>query len=157
MHIHSVFIHLHNKPGTPWTGCRPIVRHNRTQTHSHTIGNLETPISLQHMSLDWRKKPEHSGRRQESNGQPWRYKADVLTIKPPCPTFYFMLILFIFIWVKISWKWRLWQPFGGIACRKKSVPGKIRCKTGQAIGISPEEYSYTQCKKKKWSIHIINI
>ncbi|KAK3564612.1 hypothetical protein QTP86_023757 [Hemibagrus guttatus] len=67
---------------------------------SHTTDNLEMPINLQCMSLDWGRKPEypeeplrhgenmqtpHTRWRRESNPQPWRCEANVLTTKPPCP------------------------------------------------------------------------
>ncbi|KAK3552950.1 hypothetical protein QTP86_029642 [Hemibagrus guttatus] len=61
--------------------------HSHSLTQSHTTDNLEMPINLQCMSLDWRRKPEypeetpeargehanstHTWRRQESNPQPW--------------------------------------------------------------------------------------
>ncbi|KAK3529003.1 hypothetical protein QTP70_014397, partial [Hemibagrus guttatus] len=84
-----------------------VPTHRRAHTHSHSLtqshitDNLEMPINLPCMSLDWGRKPEypeetpkargehanstHTWRRQESNPQPWRYEANVLTTKPPCP------------------------------------------------------------------------
>ncbi|KAK3539121.1 hypothetical protein QTP86_025059 [Hemibagrus guttatus] len=84
-----------------------VPTHRRAHTHSHslmqshTTDNLEMPINLPCMSLDWRRKPEypeetpeargehanstHTWRRRESNPQPWRCEANVLTTKPPCP------------------------------------------------------------------------
>ncbi|MCI4389346.1 hypothetical protein PGIGA_G00096950 [Pangasianodon gigas] len=77
--------------------------HHRTQSHTHsrTMDNLEMPVSLQHMSLYWGRKPEypeetpeargehanstHTGRRQSSNPQPWRCET---TTKPWCPPSY---------------------------------------------------------------------
>ncbi|KAK3522201.1 hypothetical protein QTP70_030032 [Hemibagrus guttatus] len=67
-----------------------------THTLSFTTDNLEMPINLQCMSLDRGRKLEcledleargehaSSQRRQESNPQPWRCEANVLTTKPPC-------------------------------------------------------------------------
>ncbi|XP_056586499.1 E3 ubiquitin-protein ligase TRIM35-like isoform X3 [Triplophysa dalaica] len=59
------------------------------------------PINLPCMSLDQGRKPEypeetpeargehanstHTSRKRESNPQPWRCEANVLTTKPPCP------------------------------------------------------------------------
>ncbi|KAK3540044.1 hypothetical protein QTP70_023818 [Hemibagrus guttatus] len=61
------------------------------------------PINLQCMFLDWGRKPEHPEEtpeargehansthtwwRWESNPQPWRCEANVLTTKPPCPLY----------------------------------------------------------------------
>lgn len=75
---------------------------NPPQGHSHTKDNLETPISLQCMSLHWGRKPEEvsggnprnmgehanatdAGQRRDSNPQPYRCEADMLTTKPPSP------------------------------------------------------------------------
>ncbi|KAK3522245.1 hypothetical protein QTP70_034136 [Hemibagrus guttatus] len=62
---------------------------------THTHDNLEMSINLPRMSLDWERKPlraqgehansTHTWRRRESNPQPWRCAANVLTTKPPCP------------------------------------------------------------------------
>ncbi|KAK3517923.1 hypothetical protein QTP70_027540, partial [Hemibagrus guttatus] len=74
-------------------------RHTHTLIHSHNTDNLEMPINLPCMSLGWGRKPEHpektpetgrtcklhTWRRRESNPQPWRCEANVLTTKPPCP------------------------------------------------------------------------
>ncbi|KAK3570378.1 hypothetical protein QTP86_019251 [Hemibagrus guttatus] len=67
---------------------------------THTTDNLEMAINLQCMSLDRGRKPEHPEEtpeargehensthtwwRRESNPQPWRCDATVLTTKPPC-------------------------------------------------------------------------
>ncbi|KAK3569304.1 hypothetical protein QTP86_026550 [Hemibagrus guttatus] len=75
--------------------------HSHSLTQSHTTDNLEMPINLPCMSLDWGRKPEyleetpeargehanstHTWRRRESNPQPWRCEANVLTTKPLCP------------------------------------------------------------------------
>ncbi|KAK3524842.1 hypothetical protein QTP86_007580 [Hemibagrus guttatus] len=80
---------------------------------THTTDNLEMPISLQCMSLDWGRKPEypeespeargehanstHTWQRQESNPQPWRGEANVLTTKPPCPPSSGVIISSIFL------------------------------------------------------------
>ncbi|KAK3553940.1 hypothetical protein QTP70_015331, partial [Hemibagrus guttatus] len=68
--------------------------HTHTLMQSHTTDNLEMPINLPRMSLDWGRKPEHpeetpeargnmqtphTRRRRESNPQPWRCEANVLT------------------------------------------------------------------------------
>ncbi|KAK3568757.1 hypothetical protein QTP86_016275 [Hemibagrus guttatus] len=37
-----------------------------TLSHSHTTDNLEMPINLQCMSLDWEKKPEYLGETPEA-------------------------------------------------------------------------------------------
>ncbi|XP_053543689.1 connector enhancer of kinase suppressor of ras 2 isoform X1 [Ictalurus punctatus] len=66
----------------------PTHRRAPSHTHSHTMDNLEMPISLQRMPLDWGRKAEypeetpttrgehansaHTGQRQDSNPQPWR-------------------------------------------------------------------------------------
>ncbi|KAK3563588.1 hypothetical protein QTP86_031457 [Hemibagrus guttatus] len=79
----------------------PTHRRAHTHSHSHTTDNLEMPINLPCMSLDWGRKPEypertpeawgehanstHTWRRWGSNPQPWRCEANVLTTKPPCP------------------------------------------------------------------------
>ncbi|KAK3565660.1 hypothetical protein QTP86_014072, partial [Hemibagrus guttatus] len=68
--------------------------HSHSLTQSHTTDNLEMPINLPCMSLDWGRKPPrhgenkqtpHTRQRWESNPQPWRCEANVLTTKPPCP------------------------------------------------------------------------
>ncbi|XP_053531278.1 protein FAM83G [Ictalurus punctatus] len=75
--------------------------HSYTHTHSHTTDHLDMPISLRSMSLNRWRKPEypeetheargefansaHTGQRWESNPQPQRCEANVLTTKPPCP------------------------------------------------------------------------
>ncbi|KAK3522694.1 hypothetical protein QTP86_030107, partial [Hemibagrus guttatus] len=68
--------------------------HSHSLTQSHTTDNLEMPINLPCMSLDWGRKPPrhgenmqtpHTRRRRESNPQPWRCEANVLTTKPPYP------------------------------------------------------------------------
>ncbi|KAK3546162.1 hypothetical protein QTP70_024886 [Hemibagrus guttatus] len=71
--------------------------HSHSLTQSHTMDNLEVPINLQCMSLKpeypeetpeargENVNPTHTWRRQESNPQPWRCEANVLTTKPPCP------------------------------------------------------------------------
>ncbi|KAK3537821.1 hypothetical protein QTP70_019233 [Hemibagrus guttatus] len=68
-------------------------------THTHTLDYLEMPIPTYHACL-WtgggnqstQRKPlrhrenmqtPHTRRRRESNPQPWRYEANVLTTKPP--------------------------------------------------------------------------
>ncbi|KAK3542198.1 hypothetical protein QTP86_018490, partial [Hemibagrus guttatus] len=77
--------------------------HSHSLTQSHTTDKLEMPINLPCMSLDWGRKPEypeetpeargehtnstHRWRRRESNPQPWRCEANVLTTKPPCPPY----------------------------------------------------------------------
>ncbi|KAK3568936.1 hypothetical protein QTP86_020637 [Hemibagrus guttatus] len=38
-------------------------------THSHTTDNLEMPINLQRMSLDWGKKPEYPEETPEAWGE----------------------------------------------------------------------------------------
>ncbi|KAK3564924.1 hypothetical protein QTP86_031045, partial [Hemibagrus guttatus] len=80
-----------------------VPAHHRVYTlsHSHTTDNLEMPINLQCMSLDRGRKPEypeetpeawgehanstHTRRRRESNPQPWRWEANVLTPKTTKP------------------------------------------------------------------------
>ncbi|KAK3529699.1 hypothetical protein QTP70_033667, partial [Hemibagrus guttatus] len=37
--------HQASRQDTPWMECQPIAGH--THTHSHTMGNLETPVSLE--------------------------------------------------------------------------------------------------------------
>ncbi|KAK3562067.1 hypothetical protein QTP86_027166, partial [Hemibagrus guttatus] len=84
--------HWASRQDTPWTECQPIAEHTHTLIHSHTMDNLEMPINLPCMSLDWGRKPPrhgenmqtpHTRRRRESNPQPWRCEANVLTTKPP--------------------------------------------------------------------------
>ncbi|KAK3551379.1 hypothetical protein QTP70_016643 [Hemibagrus guttatus] len=100
---------------TPWTECQPIAGHTHIHSHSltqsHTTDNLEMPINLPCMSLDWGRKPEYpeetpgalgehanstyTWRRRGSNPQPWRCEANVLatlhmagekpTTEPPMP------------------------------------------------------------------------
>ncbi|KAK3561890.1 hypothetical protein QTP86_017449, partial [Hemibagrus guttatus] len=71
-------------------------------THSHNPHNLEMPNNLPHKSLDWGRKLEYPeetpeaqggtcklhtyGRGRESNPQPWRCEANMLTTKPPLNT-----------------------------------------------------------------------
>ncbi|KAK3538005.1 hypothetical protein QTP70_027326, partial [Hemibagrus guttatus] len=81
-----------------------------THTHTHTTDNLEMPINLPRMFFFWtgggnrstqRKPPKHgenmqtphTRQRQESNPQPWRCEANMLTTKPPCPLFQNILVL----------------------------------------------------------------
>ncbi|KAK3510259.1 hypothetical protein QTP70_032412, partial [Hemibagrus guttatus] len=64
-----------------------------TLSFTHTTDNLEMPINRPCMSLDrsTRRKPANSTRtwrKQESNPQPWRCEANLLTTKPPCPHVY---------------------------------------------------------------------
>ncbi|KAK3529162.1 hypothetical protein QTP70_019405, partial [Hemibagrus guttatus] len=64
-------------------------------TQSHSMDNLEMPTNIQCMSLDRGRKPPRHGenmqtphttwQRRETNRQPWRCEANVLTTKPPCP------------------------------------------------------------------------
>ena len=94
--------HRASRQDTPWTECQPIAGHTHTLIHSHTTDNFpEMPINLPCMSLDRGRKPEypeetpeargehanstHTRRRRESNPQPWRCEANVLTTKPLCP------------------------------------------------------------------------
>ncbi|KAK3546708.1 hypothetical protein QTP70_032209, partial [Hemibagrus guttatus] len=42
-----------SRQDTPWTECQPIAGHTHTLMHSHTTDNLEMPINLPCMSLDW--------------------------------------------------------------------------------------------------------
>ncbi|KAK3551631.1 hypothetical protein QTP70_020836 [Hemibagrus guttatus] len=45
---------------TPWTECQPIAGYTHTLIHSHTTDNLEMPINLPRMFLDWGRKPERT-------------------------------------------------------------------------------------------------
>ncbi|KAK3538065.1 hypothetical protein QTP70_027417 [Hemibagrus guttatus] len=81
----------------------PTHRRAHTHTHSHAITHYgqfrdanqptthvfglgeETPRHRENMQTP------HTLRRQESNPQPWRCEANVLTTKPPCPQ---LLIMF---------------------------------------------------------------
>ncbi|KAK3560175.1 hypothetical protein QTP86_034675, partial [Hemibagrus guttatus] len=40
-----------------------------THSHSHTTDNLEMPINLQCMSLDWGRKPEYPEETPEARGE----------------------------------------------------------------------------------------
>ncbi|KAK3549828.1 hypothetical protein QTP86_015306, partial [Hemibagrus guttatus] len=40
-----------------------------THTHTHTTDNLEMPINLQYMSLDWGRKLEHPEEAPEAQGE----------------------------------------------------------------------------------------
>ncbi|KAK3568130.1 hypothetical protein QTP86_031105 [Hemibagrus guttatus] len=46
-----------------------VPTHRRAHTHSHTTDNLEMPINLQRMSLDWGKKPEYLEETPEARGE----------------------------------------------------------------------------------------
>ncbi|XP_056608145.1 uncharacterized protein LOC130425787 [Triplophysa dalaica] len=77
--------------------------HSFTHSRTHTLRTIfpEMPINLPCMSLDQGRKPEypeetpeargehanstHTSRKRESDPQPWRCEANVLTTKPPCP------------------------------------------------------------------------
>ncbi|KAK3525357.1 hypothetical protein QTP86_031087 [Hemibagrus guttatus] len=91
--------HRASRQDTPWTECQPITGHTHTLIHSHTTDNLEMPINLQCMSLDWGRKPEypeetpeargehanstHTWGRWDSNPQPWRCEANVPSHRAP--------------------------------------------------------------------------
>ncbi|KAK3533842.1 hypothetical protein QTP70_032958 [Hemibagrus guttatus] len=73
-----------------------VPSHRRTHTLSHAITHYGQfrDANQPCMSLDWGRKPPrhgenmqtpHTRRRRESNPQPWRCEANVLTTKPPCP------------------------------------------------------------------------
>ncbi|KAK3552383.1 hypothetical protein QTP86_011263 [Hemibagrus guttatus] len=59
--------HWASRQDTPWTECQPIT--GNTHTHSLTTDNLETPINLPRMSLDWGRKPEHPEETPEAQGE----------------------------------------------------------------------------------------
>ncbi|KAK3554104.1 hypothetical protein QTP70_019204, partial [Hemibagrus guttatus] len=48
-------------PGWSTNPLQDIHTHSHSLTQFHTMGNLETPISLRSMSLDCGRKPEHPG------------------------------------------------------------------------------------------------
>lgn len=71
--------------------------YHKAQSHTHS-DNLEWPISVQQVSLDWggnrKETPQAQGEhanfmctwpRRGSNLQPWSCEANMLTSKPPCP------------------------------------------------------------------------
>ncbi|KAK3515254.1 hypothetical protein QTP70_013018 [Hemibagrus guttatus] len=51
--------HWASRQDTPSTECQPIAGHTHTLIHSHSTDNLEMPINLQCMFLDWGRKPEY--------------------------------------------------------------------------------------------------
>ncbi|KAK3533813.1 hypothetical protein QTP70_031071, partial [Hemibagrus guttatus] len=53
--------HWESRQDTPWTECQPIA--------GHTPDNLEMPINLQCMSLDWGRKPEYPEETPEAWGE----------------------------------------------------------------------------------------
>ncbi|KAK3533818.1 hypothetical protein QTP70_031074, partial [Hemibagrus guttatus] len=54
--------HWASRQDTPWTECQPITGH----TH---YDNLEMPINLPCMSLDWGRKPEYPEETPEARGE----------------------------------------------------------------------------------------
>ncbi|KAK3573585.1 hypothetical protein QTP86_028799 [Hemibagrus guttatus] len=62
--------HWASRQDTPWTECQPIAGHTHTHSliHSHTH-NLEMPINLPCMSLDWGRKPEYPEETPEARGE----------------------------------------------------------------------------------------
>ncbi|KAK3561378.1 hypothetical protein QTP86_033120, partial [Hemibagrus guttatus] len=63
--------HRASRQDTPWTECQPIAGHTHTHslTQSHTTDNLEMPINLPCMSLDWGRKPEYPEETPEARGE----------------------------------------------------------------------------------------
>ncbi|KAK3565656.1 hypothetical protein QTP86_013912, partial [Hemibagrus guttatus] len=63
--------HWASRQDTPWTECQPIAGHTHTLIHSrnHTTDNLEMPINLPCMSLDWGRKPEYPEETPEARGE----------------------------------------------------------------------------------------
>ncbi|KAK3522218.1 hypothetical protein QTP70_032800, partial [Hemibagrus guttatus] len=47
----------------------PTHRRAHTPSHSHTTDNLEMPINLPRMSLDWERKPEYPEETPEAQGE----------------------------------------------------------------------------------------
>ncbi|KAK3532556.1 hypothetical protein QTP86_024143, partial [Hemibagrus guttatus] len=56
-----------------------------THPHSHATDNLEIPINLQRMSLDWGRKPEVPGGNPRGTGRTCKLHTHIVEvgIKPP--------------------------------------------------------------------------
>ncbi|KAK3511885.1 hypothetical protein QTP70_027481 [Hemibagrus guttatus] len=96
--MESLRHHWASRQDTPWTECQPITGHTHTLSFTHAITHYgqfrDANQPKLHVFGLGEETPEargehanstHKWRMRESNPQPWRCEANMLTTKPPYP------------------------------------------------------------------------